>query len=407
MITAAFKISLNSIRQQRVRSWLTMLGIFIGIASVTTFISLGDAVNNSVQEMFEMIGGNKLIIMPGAGGILGAFMGGESTLTIDDVKMLERLGSINSVTYYVMGNSLATVRNEHESVWVMGIPSEKGSDIFTQMQGMDIVRGRNIDETEKYTAVVGYLLWSGNEIFSRPVRLRDTITVDEKDFEVVGLLSKVGTRQDDTSILIPFETASDIYNKDGKLDFIMAEVSPGFEIEKVSEIIKNRLAREHDVKKGEEDFSLQTSENIINMVGGIILLIQLVFVGVAMISMVVGGIGIMNTMYTSVIERTKQIGVMKAVGAKDSQILTIFLVESGIYGLVGGLVGGLMGYGFAKLMELGIQSEGGSVFSLSVTFSPGLILGVLLFSFVVGVVSGLLPARQASKMNPVDALRYE
>jgi putative ABC transport system permease protein len=407
MIEQAFKLAVNSIKQQKVRAWLTMLGIFIGIASVTALISLGDAVNNSVREMFEMIGGNKIIIMPGGGGLMGAFLGGASTLMMDDVEMLSRLASIKSTTYYVFGNELVKSGGESEPVWIMGIPTDKSSDVFTQMQGYDVVKGRKFKEADKYVGLIGYLLWTGDTVYSRPMRLRDTFELEGKEFEVTGLLSQVGSQQDDTSILIPYEVAADIFNKGDALDFVMVEVSPGFEVSKVVDIVEDRLRKKHDVEEGEEDFSVQTSENLMKMVGSIMVLIQVVFVGVAMISLVVGGIGIMNTMYTSVMERTKQIGVMKAVGAKDTQILTIFLVESGVYGLVGGLVGGLIGFGMAKMMELGIQSESAALFSFKVAFNPFLIFGVLAFSFLVGVLSGILPARQASRMNPVDALRYE
>lgn len=406
MIESALKMAFDSIRQQKMRAWLTMLGIFIGIASVTTLISLGDAVNNAIQIQFEMMGGNKIMILPG-GDLMSAFLGGTSSLTVDDVETLDRLASVKSTTYYVYQMRKVYSGKQGESVFVMGLSTDTSSDMFTQYQGLEVVKGRKLKEGDKYSIMIGYELWSGTNLYDKPVKVKETLTIDNKDFEVVGLLSSVGNSEDDSSVYIPYETADEMFGKEGSIDFIMAEASPGFGVDKVAEIIKQRLLKEHDLKEGEEDFSVQTSENLIKMVGGIMLLVQLVFVGVAMISLVVGGIGIMNTMYTSVLERTKQIGVMKAVGARDSQILTIFLVESGVYGLVGGLVGALSGFGLAKMMELGIQQKGGSLFTLVVPFNPWLILSVLSFSFVVGVLSGILPARQASKMNPVDALRYE
>ncbi len=134
-------------------------------------------------------------------------------------------------------------------------------------------------------------------------------------------------------------------------------------------------------------------------------IIQIFLIGIAAISLVVGGIGIMNTMYTSVLERTKEIGIMKSIGAKNSDILIIFLIESGILGLIGGLIGIILGMSFSKLIELGAKLAGYGM--IQVSFPLLLILGTLLFSFLIGTISGVLPARQASKLKPVDALRYE
>ena len=408
MIQEAFQLSINSIKQQKVRSWLTMLGIFIGIASVTALLSLSGAVNSTIQKQFEMIGSNKILILPGGGNFLMSFVGGgTSTLTIDDVKNLERLASIKSASYYVFQSNLVKFKSQTESMFIMGITPEIASDLGNVFQGMEIVKGRSFKTSDKNVALVGYDLWAGTAVLDRPVRLRETITIDGANFEIVGFMSQIGNRQDDSSIYIPYDQATEMFNKKNTVDFLMLEVSPGFKLDNIVGIVEDRLRKLHGVKKGEEDFSVQTSENLIAIVGAIISLVQFVFIGVAMISIVVGGVGIMNTMYTSVMERTKQIGVMKAVGAKDSQILTIFMIESGVYGFVGGLIGGLAGFGFAKIIEIGLHSEGSSFLNFNITFSPIIIIGVLSFSFLVGVISGVLPARQASKMNPVDALRYE
>ncbi|MCX6722408.1 MAG: FtsX-like permease family protein, partial [Candidatus Staskawiczbacteria bacterium] len=148
-----------------------------------------------------------------------------------------------------------------------------------------------------------------------------------------------------------------------------------------------------------------TSEKIISIVGNILGLIQAVIVGFASIAIVVGGVGIMNTMYTSVSERTKEIGIMKAIGAKNRTIVTIFLIESGIFGMLGGIGGTLMGLIFAKAIETYFQIH--PLFYIKADVSPGLILFSLAFSFTIGCISGYFPARAASKLKPVDALRYE
>ncbi|MEK6820731.1 MAG: FtsX-like permease family protein, partial [Nanoarchaeota archaeon] len=164
--------------------------------------------------------------------------------------------------------------------------------------------------------------------------------------------------------------------------------------------------KERGEKEGQETFSVQTSSQLLESFNSIFAVVQAVFVGIAAISLIVGGIGIMNTMYTAVLERTKEIGTMKAVGAKNSDILLIFLFESGLLGLVGGAIGIGLGIGIGKAVEIIAQQQLGTPF-LRASFSLTLILGALLFSFVVGSVSGVLPALQASRLKPADALRYE
>jgi len=174
----------------------------------------------------------------------------------------------------------------------------------------------------------------------------------------------------------------------------------------VAETIERKLRRSRGEKEDQETFTVQTSEQLAQTFQSIFAVIQAVFVGIAAISLVVGGIGFMNTMYTAVLERTKESVTMKAVGAKNSDILYIFLFESGLLGLVGGSIGILLGVGIAKAVEYIATVQLGTVF-LQAAFGYELILGALLFSFVVGSASGVLPAIQAAKLKPADALRYE
>jgi putative ABC transport system permease protein len=165
------------------------------------------------------------------------------------------------------------------------------------------------------------------------------------------------------------------------------------------------MRKDRDLKRGNEDFNVQTFEQVLETFSVILGIVQLVVVGIATISLVVGGIGIMNTMYTSVLERTRQIGVMKAIGAKDSHILLIFLFEAGIIGLFGGTVGVILGTIAGKTVETAASIAGYSMLRVALTLK--IALTGLLFAFFVGVLSGIAPARQASKLNPVEALRYE
>jgi len=185
---------------------------------------------------------------------------------------------------------------------------------------------------------------------------------------------------------------------------IVAEVEDKDKIQEVSEAIKAELRKIRNLKDGEDDFTVQTPIQALASVNTILNLINIVVAGIAGISLVVGGIGIANTMYTSILERRKEIGVMKSIGAKNSDIAWIFLIESGLLGLVGGIIGAVLGLSLAFLgAQFANQALGQSLFTVSVSYP--LVLGAILFSFAVGTISGVLPAIQASKTNVVDALR--
>ena len=253
-------------------------------------------------------------------------------------------------------------------------------------------------------AIIGYLVATG-EFFDKEVSVGDKITIDDRDFKVVGTLERIGSEQDDQSLWIPLETSKEFFGVDDYL-VIMVQTKDGFVPGDVAEDIIDDLGKARNVKEDEEDFTVQTMEQMMESVGVVLDVTQVVLVGIAFISLLVGGIGIMNTMYTSVLERTNEIGVMKAVGARNEDIMLLFTVESGVLGLVGGIVGTVIGIAISKVVEVVASSSLGSDLLL-ITLSPYLIFGALAFSFITGCISGILPAIQASKLNPVDALRYE
>ncbi|MFP4046110.1 MAG: ABC transporter permease, partial [Candidatus Aenigmatarchaeota archaeon] len=207
---------------------------------------------------------------------------------------------------------------------------------------------------------------------------------------------------DDRSVMMPLDTARELFNKDDEVSAIYVDTEDTFDVNEVAEDIEDRLEDE----RGEKDFTVQTMEQVQASVNNILGMVQALFLGVAGISILVGGVGVMNTMYTSVLEKTREIGIMKAVGARNSHIMILFLFESGMMGLIGGVLGVGFGLGLAKVAEFFIQQSFG-LGMLEAAVTPELILGALGFSFGIGTLSGLFPARKASRLNPVDALRYE
>jgi putative ABC transport system permease protein len=192
----------------------------------------------------------------------------------------------------------------------------------------------------------------------------------------------------------------------GEYDYIIARMERGEDPTLMAARIKESLRRLRNVKEGEEDFSVQTTDDLRESFDAILSIIQVVLTGIALISLVVGAVGITNTMYTAVLERTKEIGIMKAVGARNEDILKIFLIESGLLGLMGGLVGVALGLGISYLASvIAAQALGSAIIKFVAPW--WLIVGALVFGFVIGAAAGYLPARQAANMRPVDSLRYE
>ena len=196
----------------------------------------------------------------------------------------------------------------------------------------------------------------------------------------------------------------DLIGLDGNYGMIGVQIKQGFDLNEIVGLTENKLRKDRHQKIGEEDFEITTPQEFLDSVNNILIVVQILLIGIATISLIVGGIGIANTMYTSVLERNREIGIMKAIGAKNKEILTIFMIESGLLGLTGGLIGLILGIIIAKGVEYGAYASFGESI-LKATFSPALIIGALIFAFVLGAISGTLPAQQAAKLKPVDALR--
>jgi len=389
--------AVSSVRHRQRRSWLTILGIFIGIAAVVGLISVSQGLNNAVSAQFQMIGTDVITIIPGR---IGAGMGiGSAPLVDKDVKVIEGVRGVDVVAPVLARMTKATFSGEDVYTYAMGVPPDKIDKVMFSTQGIHIIEGRITPPSEKYGAVIGYSVT--DDLFKHDVHVGGKLEIAGKSFKVTGRLSRVGNRQDDTQIYIQLDTAREIFDEPTKISTLMVKVKESSDPEAVAKDIKDKLKK----SRGEEDFTVMTAQQLQETVQSVLGIIQVVLIGIAAISLLVGGVGIMNTMYTSVQERTRQIGIMKAIGATNEDIQLIFMVESGLLGLIGGAIGCTLGILLALGVEYGAAQAGFSALKASVT--PELILLALGFSFVVGILSGTLPARNAAKMNPVDALRYE
>ena len=398
-----FSLAFNNLRRRKLRSWLTMIGIFIGIAAVVALMSLGQGLQNAVTEQFEMLGSDKIIIQPKGMGPPGS-AGASLKLTSKDLRVIENVRGIEKASGYLIKQGQATFKGEVGIGFSSGITAEDFEE-WVAMDLMTVQDGRILKDGDKFKTVVGYNHVYGNN-WERKMEIGSTVEIEGYDFKVVGVMEKIGNPIDDSLFYVPKEVLREMLDAGDEESQILAKVAEGFDVETVADTVERKLRQSRGEKEGDETFNVQTSEQLLESFSTIFGVIQAVLVGIAGISLVVGGIGIMNTMYTAVIERTKEIGTMKAVGARNSDILYIFLFEAGLLGLVGGAIGVAIGYGLGKTAEF-MASQALGTDLLQAAFPLTLIFGALAFSFVVGALAGVTPAYQASKLKPADALRYE
>jgi putative ABC transport system permease protein len=405
MILEFFKLGLKNLKNRKLRSWLTMLGVFIGIAAIIALLSLGQGLKNAIDEQFESMGRDKIMITPGQSLGLDA-SAGQLILSEDDRDLVNGIIGVDITSGFLYKAIPVKYKAEQQTVFVMGVyTTGEEIEVVKSMQSWEILEGRELSKTDKYKALVGCLYAKDDGVFEKGISLKENVEILEKNFRVVGFMTCIGNNQDDSNVYIPMDVAREIFNEPDKLDMLFVKVKEGFSPQLVADKVNTKMRRDRDLKEGEENFSVQTSEQLIEVFGSILAIIQFVLVGIAGISLLVGGIGITNTMYTSVLERTREIGLMKAIGARRRYILVLFLIESGLMGAVGGIIGVIFGLAIAFGVELFAKASG--FVYLNVQVSPWLVLFGVGFAYIVGSIAGLLPAIKAIKMQAVDALHYE
>lgn len=403
-----FKIALQSLTRRKLRSWLTMIGIFIGIAAVISLISLGQGMEDAILQEFENIGSDKLFIQPKSFfGSIGENVGVDP-LTVDDLDFLEGQAGVQGATMYVLTSAKVEYQDTIRYFTIIGVPSEPSrQNLAYDIMGVDIQEGRQLTPNDRTSMNVGFY-HSERNLYgpNKNLEMNSRVLINDKKFNVVGIIEPLGSPEDDKMMYIPEETFRDITGIEERVDMILIDVDESADPVAVAEQLERELARHRGLKEGDEDFSIQTPDQLLESFETILNIVRGVLIGIALISLFVGGVGIMNTMYTSVLERNKDIGIMKAIGAGNNDIFMLFFFESGLLGFVGGLLGVGIGIGLAKLVEVISAVSLGKTF-LVAHFSIGLVLGALAFSFVVGALAGTLPALQAAKLQPVETLRDE
>ncbi len=395
-----FKLAGKNLIKRKLRSWLTIIGIVISVAVIFTLISLSLGLRGAIDEQFKMLGTDKLFINPLGSAGIGS---GAVELTTAEVDVIEKIQGVKDLSYATLGNARIEFDKQTKYFIVIGLPLDK-INLYLDSISIKMDEGNLLKEGSG-KIMVGYD-YKYNNVFDKPVGVGDKMIINGKEFKVSGIVGAIGNPSDDKNIYLSIEDFKDLFNSGNRVDSIIVQVDDQNKIKEISERINQKLMKFRGVTEKTKDFEIFTPEELLKSFDQILNIVTAFLVGVAAISLLVGAIGIANTMYTSVLERTKEIGTMKAVGAKNSDILFIFLTESGLLGLIGGIIGVILGYGISKTVEI-IAVTALSTTLLKAAVPGYLLFGCLGFAFAIGALSGTIPAITASKLKPADALRYE
>jgi len=402
------RAALRALRRNKMRSALTTLGIVIGVAAVIAMVSIGRGANYAVQQQIESLGTNMLMVIPGAttsGGARSGW-GGMSTLTVRDGEAIHAdATAVAEVTWFKRAVAQAVYGDQNWSTSVQGVTPS-----YPTVRQWKIASGSFFTQRDEDTAnrvvvlgqtVVDNLFGLGEDPIGATIRLKDV------PFRVIGVLERKGQTtwgqdQDDVAI-VPFNTAerrvlgTEIL---GSVDMIFVSARSKADAELAQEQVTELMRERHRIQPGQDDdFTVRNLSEMAQASASATQVMTSLLLAVASISLLVGGIGIMNILLVSVTERTREIGIRMAVGAKSRHILLQFLVEAITLSLVGGIFGALLGVAAARLVS--------ALAGWPTLVSPGAVIGSLLFSGAVGVFFGFYPARKAARLDPIAALRYE
>jgi putative ABC transport system permease protein len=395
-----FLTAIDTIRASKLRAFLTTLGVVIGVLAIILLVSLGEGVRQYIGDTFASLGSNVIQIMPGKRDTKGgpmALSGVAHKLTVEDEQAIaRRVHTIDGVTGVVSGAATLRYQNRRRDAAAMGV-----GDRFPDIRNLHVDSGRFFSEEEviarRRYVVLGRVIQQ--ELFGGENPLGQTLKIADTEFRVIGIMEHKGNSLGfdfDDLVYIPSTAALDVFALEGYSN-IMARARDKANTEAAIADITEVLKRRHG---NQIDFTVVSQDDLLATVNTVMSMMTLVLMAIASIALVVGGIGIANIMLVSVRERTREIGVRRAVGATRMTILMQFLVESVVVAVLGGVIGLAIGGGVISLVQLAAPG-------LPIRLSPSVVSIALGFSAVVGVLSGVMPARSAARLDPVEALRYE
>ena len=403
MYKESFLMAWASLVANKMRSILTMLGIIIGVAAVIALVSIGNGVKQDIQNSISSLGSNLLMVMPGAPRTPGVrpTAGSMKSLKVADYEAIAKLDGVKAVSPMTNGAYVVIYQNKNWTTSVSGVNANYLDVNNWTMKSGRFLSNKNIQNRER-VAVIGKTV--AKNLFGDEDPVGAEIRVKNIPFRVIGVLNSKGSgamgNDQDDMVIIPYTTAME--RVDGidylRMIYVVAKDENG--IDRLQSDIENLLRVRHGIKDTNlDDFNIQNMNSIMETMEETTGTLTLFLGAVAAISLVVGGIGIMNIMLVSVTERTREIGIRKALGATYFVIVTQFLIEAVVISLMGGLIGIALGIGASKLISLAS--------GMSTVISVPTIVLSFAFSMAIGLVFGIYPARKAAKLNPIDALHYE
>lgn len=409
-INKCFKHAFNMVLHSKLRSWLTITGIVIGVAAVIAIVSIGAGMQESMNAQLNALGGDIVTISPGfeRGGEMFVMRGSgnpsgaaqattkDIVLSRSDLQALKGIPDIAMIDTNIRGSVDITYLGKKGKVSVTGVDQS----IWSQITTTKIKTGRMLDSADQNVIVIGGRLAAS--YFDQPVGINKMVMINSSAFRVVGILD-----DQSNSVYMPIQMAyqvipektNDIY------DTLVIKIKDENQLDEAITKIQNKLMISRHVTQNKMDFSVSSRKEMQQTRADTMNSMNTFLLAIAAVSLIVGSIGIANTMFTSVLEKTKEIGIMKAIGARNRDILLIFLFNAAFIGLVGGILGIILGTilsGFMPALMGGLpMARGTAIVTLN---SVAMALSV---SVTVGILAGMIPAYQASKLKPVDALRYE
>jgi putative ABC transport system permease protein len=385
------RLALSRLRTSRLRAALTMLGVIIGVASVVALVGVGQGTTSNITSRLASLGTNLLTISPS---------GGASTLTLDDAAAIAKLDGVAAVAPELQASGTIAYGTKTTTSSVVGTSAD-----YAQVRAYDVWQGSFLTDPTVERGVRVAVLGSttASDLGLDASSLGTTIAVDGLPFRVIGILQPKGGsgfNNPDDQVLVPLAAVSKYFVAGDTVRTIGVSVAQNDRMTELTDEITALLRNRHDLSATEtSDFSVFNQTQLLDAASSISATLTLLLGGIASISLIVGGIGIMNIMLVSVRERTREIGIRKAVGARGRDILLQFLIEALTLSLLGGLIGILLGLGASALI--------GQLAGWGLQISPSTVGAAVAFSLLVGVVFGVWPARQAARLDPITALRYE
>jgi putative ABC transport system permease protein len=398
----SIKMAATTLVANKLRSSLTMLGIIIGNASVIALVGIGQGAQRLASEQFEALGPNLLFIVPGSQETRRTTLDMPKTLVLEDAQAIaNQVPSVQQVAPQINSRLLVTYRNRNTNTAVTGTTPE-----FLSVRSYDVARGRFITQLDldRNNQVVALGADVANKLFGSSDPIGQTVRIKNASFQVIGVMAAkgafLGDNQDDT-VLIPLTTmANRLVGRTSpygtEVTFISVSAKNQDSIGAAKFQIENLLRLRHKITN-EDDFTVRTQKDVLQIVGTITGGLTLLLAAIAAISLLVGGIGVMNIMLVSVTERTQEIGLRKAIGAQERDILIQFLIEAVILSAAGGIIGTVLGISVIQVVAM--------VSPLKAGISPVAILLAVSVSGGIGLFFGVVPARRAAKLDPIVALR--